>query len=260
MKNNIGKNLKTISGHVKLEMLDEVLSFHQKGNIIIDEKFNRRVAPYPIDLDQLAALERSDFEISPFHEDSISCASDKDKKILRNRTAKKFSDNMIDFNVTKNLLNHTFSSNKQGARPYPSGGALYTVEVIAIIFEDRLINSPKSGFYHFRPTLNALQPIKLADCNEMRQTLFRMDGLETQKPNFAFLYCMVLSKALVKYRYRGYRYSFMEAGSMYHQADLIAQSEGLINKIYSGFNDNELMKYIGLDRLTFLPLVIQSFG
>jgi SagB-type dehydrogenase family enzyme len=129
-----------------------------------------------------------------------------------------------------------------------------------VIFAEKLNNSPPSGFYHYRPTLNVLQPIKTLPSEAMRKVLLHMELTKACAPAFALLYVGVVAKMLVKYRHRGYRYALMEAGSMYQQADLIGQSLGLRNKLYSGFNDHEILKLIGLDNMTFLPLVIQSFG
>lgn len=249
-----------MTSHVQLDMIDQILQFHHKGNMILDKKFSMRVAPFSMALDQLQTLERSDFEITPFHDEDIHCDADSLSPILRKRSAYKFADQVVPFSKVKALLAHSFKKQKDGSRPYPAAGALYMIEVVCALFAEKLSAAPMSGFYHYRPSLNVLQPIKLADSNEIREVMFKQDNTGTQSPNVAFLYVMVLNKAVVKYRYRGYRYALMEAGAMFHQADLVGQSEGLINKIYSGFNDHEITKFIGLDRMNFLPMVIQSFG
>lgn len=257
--NLTGKNLKTLSSNICIDIVDDVVNFHNKGNILIDKQFNAQIVPHTLQYEELRYLERSDFEISPFHDRDIACLADMDPHIRRYPSAKTFSNNVIPFSLVKNILYHSFAA-ELGHRPYPSGGALYPVEVICVLFSDRLTDGPDSGFYHYRPLQKVLQPLKLIDSATMQDVMYRLETPQHRAPNFAFLYVIVVGKMLIKYRYRGYRYAMMETGAMFQQSDLIAQAFGLHNKIYSGFNDHELMKFIGLDRLSFLPLVIQSFG
>ncbi len=258
--NVTGKNIKTIHSNIDIEIMDDVLHFHNKGNIFIDDKFYNRLVPHTLSVDQLHSLEKSDYEIVPFHDDEIQCGSDYKFDIKRNRSALLFNERKIYFEKIKALLTNSFSSKQDGSRPYPSGGALYPVEIICGIFSEKIIDGPPSGFYHYRPVQNILQPITQVNSEEMRHIIYNMESPEARTPHFMFLYVGVLGKMLVKYRYRGYRYALMEAGAMFQQADLVAQSLGLINKLYSGFNDHEIIKFIGLDRMNFIPYVIQSFG
>lgn len=258
--NIIGKNLKTIAANLSVDLLDDVLHFHNKGNMHIDKKFKKRILPHTLNVKQLQDLECSDFEISPFHNDAIACIADTDDSVCRYRSALTFETEKVHFSVIKSLLKNSFAKREDGSRPYPSGGALYPVEVICLIFAEKLFHSPPSGFYHYRASSNCLQPIRQINSEEMRGVMFYLEREETSAPAFSLLYLGVTSKMLVKYYYRGYRYALMETGSMYHQADLVGQKLNLRNKLYSGFNDQEVIKQIGLDNMNFLPLVIQSFG
>jgi len=257
--NVYGKNLKTLSSNMDYEMIDDVLNFHNKSNILIDKKFYSCIAPYALSYDQLKSLERSDYEISPFYSDNIECNSSENNSIRRNHTAVSFAHQKISFSSLTKLLNQSFSDDN-GHRPYPSAGALYPVEVLCYIFSEKLHNSPPSGIYHYRPLHRVLQPLKKIKSEQMRDAIYSLELEPVKEPSFAFLYIAVLEKMLVKYRYRGYRYALMEAGAMFQQADLVSQSLGLINKLYSGFNDHEIVKCCGIDGMNFIPLVVQSFG
>lgn len=258
--NVIGNNIKTINANLTVEMVDEILYFHNKGNIFLDEKFKSHVMPHTLSLEQLHLLERSDFEIVPFHDADIDCQLIQELHIKRYRSAQTFKQCEIPFVDIINLLANAFAVGKEKSRPYPSGGALYPIEVICAIFSEKILNAPVSGFYHYRPHQQVLQLIKPVDSQVMRTVLFAMELKGVNSPNFAILYTATVGKMLVKYRYRGYRYALMETGAMFQQADLVAQALGMSNKLYSGFNDHELMKFIGLDRMNFIPFVIQSFG
>ncbi len=261
MKINItGKNLKSIHANVSMELIDEITEFHNKGNIILDKNFAGQIQPHTLSLDQLFSLERSDYEISPFYAEAIDCESKVDVEICRNRSASSFSEEKILFSTLKTLLKNAFAMRDDTSRPYPSGGALYPIEVICAIYSDRIIDSPESGFYHYRPMLGLLQPIKKAAASDMRHVIYKMETKEVSAPNFTLLYVIVMGKMLVKYSYRGYRYALLEAGSMFHQADLVGKALCLNNKLYSAFNDHELTCFMQLNRRSFLPLVAQSFG
>lgn len=255
-----GQISKTLFSTVKAEMIDELFAFHNKGNILVDAHFRNHLVPYELTLSQLQQLERNDLEILPFHDQNISCELSYISNIRRYRSADKFINKKVELSAIKKLLQNAFAV-REGSRPYPSGGALYPVEVICVIYEDMLHGEKlESGFYHYRPTLNVLQPLKMLSANTIRKTLFQMELEETSHPAFSFIYLTHVAKMLVKYQFRGYRYALMEAGAMFQQADLVAQELGLKNKLYSGFNDHEVVHLIGLDKLNFLPLIIQSFG
>jgi SagB-type dehydrogenase family enzyme len=259
-KNIVGRNLKNIAVNLSAELVEDVLLFHSKANLMIDNKFINRMQPYPFNKEQFEELEFSDFEISPFHDAVIACEPNRQVKIRRHRSAKHFDTGKVDFATVKKLLSASFAMRRDRSRPYPSGGAFYPVEVICVIFSEKLLDAPASGYYHYRPSHNYLQPLRHSDSDDIRKMLYQLELPDTTSPAFAFIYLGVLGKMLVKYRYRGYRYALMETGSMYHQADLASQALGLRNKLYSGFNDQELIKRMGLDNMTFLPLVVQSFG
>lgn len=258
--NVAGKNLKTICSNLNIEIIDDLFHFHNKGNLALDRKFYHRVVPHTLTLDQFKSLERSDYEIVPFHDGDIPCDTDQMTHYQRSSSASKFSNELIPFEKIKSLLANAFAKRNNGNRPYPSGGALYPVEVICILFSEKISQGPESGFYHFRPSEHILQPIIQMESEEIRRIIFGMELKDVNSPNFAIIYMGVVGKMLVKYRYRGYRYALMETGAMFHQADFIAQSLGIVNKLYSGFNDHEIVKMIGLDRMSFIPFVIQSFG
>lgn len=255
-----GEILKVISYWMNPELIENILLFHHKADLYLDQKFYRNIIHPPIPAEALALLQNSDLEVNPFHHGEIVCASSHKSTLRRNRTANNFSNKIIDFSQVSQLLNAAFASDADLSRPYPSAGALYPVEVFCVIFADRLHNPPCSGVYHFRSLTKTLQPIKIYEAEVMRSILFSMEMENARNPNMCLIYVAHIGKAVAKYRYRGYRYTLMEVGFMCHQADLVAQQLELKNKLYSGFNDYELLKFIDLDPITFVPLIIQSFG
>jgi SagB-type dehydrogenase family enzyme len=207
-------------------------------------------------------IQYSDTEITPFHKRNLPCNEKFNSSIRRKGTSPSFSSEIkIDMKDVEHILVNSFKADSNLHRPYPSAGAIYPVEVLCFIFGDRLNNAPETGIYHYRPSLNCLQPLSTGLCPDgMRKILCEFDLEKTNNPNFAFFYIANVNKVAVKYRYRGLRYMLIEAGAMLHQADLVATECGIDNKIHSGFSDLALLEYCGLNVNTFFAITTQSFG
>lgn len=256
--NNYGQQYKILNAKIELQLIEDILQFHNKGNLLMDECFVSSLKFHDLSYENFQSLERHEFEISPFNKDTIPLPEIKNDN-RREVTARKFSDKKINFERVASLLTLSFGIEDK-SRTYPSAGALYPVEIACAVLEGRLLNAPPCGFYHYRPTQNVLQSLRKVSLPTMKETLFHWDLSETSNPNFAFIYFITIPKMLIKYRHRGYRYALMEIGSMYQHADLMAKRLGLTNKLHSAFCDGELIKLLGLDNFTFMPIIIQSFG
>ena len=160
----------------------------------------------------------------------------------------KFNEKKIDFSLLKRLLVQSFSPSNSGNRPYPSAGALYPIEPFVFLFPERIdhFEDNKPGCYHFRAVSKQLQLIK------PKLMPYFFDKL--------ILYVVNLSKAIFKYRYRGYRHALMEVGSMYQQATICSQEMGLKNTVWSTFSDQEMLYALDLDHGSYLPMTMQFFG
>jgi len=257
-KQNI--NFLSTNKYADLKVQQDILAFHNKGNIHVDKLFHSAIHYPPLPLNSLQSLEGYDTEINPFHYQSIPCESSRDITIRRNRSAAEFANTSIDFSLLQTLLNESFAANDNLRRPYPSGGALYTIEPLCLIFQERLVGAPQSGIYHYRANFKKLQLLKEAKTEDLIKHILDVETEKTHQANFILIYIINLSKAIVKYRYRGYRLAFMEVGAMFQQADLVAKELGLKNKISSSFNDFQVTKFIELDRVCFIPAVMQLFG
>ena len=63
-----------------------------------------------------------------------------------------------------------------------------------------------------------------------------------------------------RYRERGYRHVFWDAGTMLSQVLALASSAGLGARLYTAFPDLELRDLVGADGLTELPVAVVSLG
>jgi SagB-type dehydrogenase family enzyme len=257
-KQNI--NFYQTNKYVDLKVKKDILSFHNKGNILLDKPFFPAVSFPPLPLDVLQNLETLDTEINPFHHDSIPCTSIQKSAVRRNRSASDFTGQKIDFEILQTLLNESFAANEELRRPYPSGGALYTIEVLCCATNEKINQLPVNGIYHYRANLKKLQLLREVSYEKINQHVLSLEQEQGRKANFILIYVINLPKAIVKYRYRGYRLAWMEVGAMFMQADLVARELGLKNRLSSSFNDFEITKFAQLDAHTFIPAIVQLFG
>lgn len=253
--NNLGK----LNLFADEEVLDDILAFHQKTTYLLDQRF-AKYGQFPISAQTLAQLEFTDNEVSPFFHDSIKLSSHSNVNIRRNYSNLNFTDKKMPFSDLSTLLTESFLADANNKRPYPSGGGLYPADVFVLLMQDRMIDAPASGVYHYRPSLGLMQQIKKTTTDELYSTVFAESVEQIGSPCVCFVYTINLQKAVVKYNYRGYRNAILEVGSMYQQADLVAQALSIRNRLSSSFSDQRMTKFLELDRQTYLPLVMQYFG
>ena len=232
----------------------EALTFIPFGNMCLSPVNAKTIA-------SIAALETT-LPSMEHHKTVLSCESEKIILDKRNPSVRQFSKKMLDFSVIDSLLINSFSPDYSGTRPYPSAGALYPIEPLLFLFEER-VNHDKpidSGCYHFRPVNRTLELIKRMPMLPTINKLFHGQVAEDAPPNLCILYLAHIEKSIFKYRYRGYRHALMEVGSMYQQVAMVSQALGLSSTVWSGFNDYQVMHELGLNLRVFLPITMQFLG
>lgn len=217
-------------------------------------------------------MEYSDIPISPFNAQRVYLNDSESVKNFprRQKSATAFTTESIRYTDLFTLLQQAFGnhrSTQKSLRPYPSGGALYSVQVIVgirssrILSENNVCSNLSTGFYHYRPSLHALDFLKPVEDEKLVDLFFNQkDKKIFNSFNFCLIYTSFLAKAMFKYSYRGYRLALLEAGSMYQQASLCGNVLGLTDRVWSYFEDYTLCKSIGLHPVSYLPLIVQFFG
>jgi SagB-type dehydrogenase family enzyme len=232
----------------------ETISFIKHGNLSITETNPKLIS----------RVQFTESEISPFHKHDIDCSHIKASQFERKASTPKFINKKIDFTAIQNLLINSFSPEESGSRPYPSAGGLYPIEPLVFLFNDKIndFDNAPAGCYHFRAVSKKLQLIRKMDMNRFYEKMLHgfVGNDPAHWPNFCVLYIAHLGKAIFKYRYRGYRHALMEAGSMYQQATLISQQQGLRTTVWSTFSEQQILYELSLDHGTYLPLTMQLFG
>ncbi len=152
------------------------------------------------------------------------------------------------------IVQNAFGADTQRRRPYPSGGALYTVECL-VITGPYVTGLKPLSVLHYLPVSHAFELLQESLILKEYEGITDLSGV-----SFYLLYCINLKKSIFKYRYRGYRLSILEAGSMYQQALLEAEHFGLSSRVIAGFSEGSMAHLCGINASLMLPTIIQAFG
>jgi len=142
-------------------------------------------------------------------------------------------------------------------RPYPSGGALYSVQVTVFV---RHVGNIEVGAYHVLPCSRELERLHSLPESVVSDRLFLGMNSKLRAFDFAILYSAIGAIPLAKYRNRGYRLALVEAGSMYQVAIQNADLIGISNRVWGGFDDDGLSIAFGIDPRVAWPVMCQIFG
>ncbi|EJJ3932097.1 SagB/ThcOx family dehydrogenase [Salmonella enterica] len=141
--------------------------------------------------------------------------------------------------------------------PYPSGGALYSGQVIIFI---KNVQGYGHGAYHYLPISNKLESLDALPIEVVEDALFMQKPSNFINYDFFILYGSLMSKHISKYGYRGYRLSMMEIGSMYRNMEIQSTYHHLTNRVWGGFCDEALSVSLGVDPRVIVPQVCQLIG
>jgi SagB-type dehydrogenase family enzyme len=244
---------------------DETLAFHAKGMYALAPGLMERAFLTTLRDDHLAALIKKDVAFSPGLNSEIPFvrSSEPDGDPLRRQaSAVRFTDQeKIEYLVAENLLSLALCADASGRRPYPSGGALYSVEAYLCRTSEACVNWPEnSHVLRLRPMSSAVEVITTK--YRSGPLLRALSGFDTNlgSPHFAIVYAIHIDRALFKYRYRGYRFAMMEVGAMFQICGLYGKRLGLRNRVWGGFHDYLVGKALGTSSAHLLPSAVQFFG
>lgn len=168
----------------------------------------------------------------------------------------------LTFNTIKKLISPLLARNTATyKRGYPSGGALYPIEVFLCNLSENTTDWPcDENVLHLLPQSKKFEIIQCpVDREKLIQAIIPSPN-EIGSPNIAIVYATYIPKTIFKYRHRGYRLAHLEAGSMYMLIDLMSKQLEIPNRVWSGYCDNMICKCIGLNPTLLLPLCVQLVG
>lgn len=242
---------------------DQVLEFHNKGNYIIHEAFKNSTALHFIDPKHLATLTGNELKLYPDLDICLPLkTTEKSGCLHRNDSCESFTNQNIDFSIIEKLVSPLVVKNSDSyKRGYPSGGALYPIEVfVCSLMDDESTWPCPEKILHLLPQSAKFEIMQDTECTkDLRSAILSAPG-SIGSPSLAIIYAAYLPKTMFKYRYRGYRLALMEAGSVYMLIELQAKKLQLRSRLWSAYTDTMVCKAIGLNPAIFLPLCVHFFG
>ncbi len=249
------------------DVMDETLAFHAKGNYIIHEATQHLSTLHHIPSKDLTKLTGNELRLNTI------TAPSKTKELTlrplanshslrRNNSCDQFKDRPLHFKTVQALLSPLLTKSSTAYnRGYPSGGALYPIEVFCINLNNKIEQWPtETNALHLLPSSRSLEAHSPSiNIRKLTEAIIPKN-VDIGRPSLALIYLIYLPKALFKYRYRGYRLSLMEAGSMYMITDLRCKELHLNSRPWSGYTDHQVTKNLNLNPTLFLPTCIQLIG
>ncbi|MDV3278006.1 MAG: SagB/ThcOx family dehydrogenase [Nitrososphaerales archaeon] len=182
-----------------------------------------------------------------------------EEAIARRRSVREYASEPLTLMQLSQLLWATqgITEPAHGFRTAPSAGALYPLEVYAVVKEAG-VTGLDAGIYHYSVPENSLALVKSGDISSR----LKAAALDQDAVGFAAVNLVttaVLERTTVKYGDRGVQYAFLETGHAAENAFLQAQSLGLATVVIGAFDDDAVRAVLGVGT-DEKPMYIQPVG
>lgn len=171
-----------------------------------------------------------------------------EQAIKQRRTIRSFSRRTIPLEALSQLLwaAQGITEDRGFKRAAPSAGALYPMDVYAIVGQDS-VSRMDAGLYHYQAGGHELAAVVTQDLREKiaRASLSQM---WMARAPVSLAITAEYRRITGKYADRGVRYALIEAGHIAQNLFLQAESLGLKAGIVGAFHDNELAATLHLPR------------
>jgi len=182
-----------------------------------------------------------------------------EKTIKSRRTIRSFASRGITLNAFSQILWAAQGIIEPGGfrRSVPSGGALYPIDVYALVGENG-VDEIESGVYRYEPGTHEITLVKEGD---LRRELAKasLGQMWMAGAPVDLIITAEYSRSSSKYGERGVRYSMIEAGHVGQNVFLQAEARDLGAGIVGAFNDREVIWVAKLGQ-GHEPLLIMPVG
>lgn len=141
-------------------------------------------------------------------------------------------------------------------RAAPSGGALYPVDLYAVVHN---IDGLQPGLYHFQVSDSSLELVQSGDFADKMHVAANEQDAVGRSP-VTLIMAARFDRSTQKYADRGYRYTYIEAGAICENIYLEATALGLGTVAVGSFNDAEVNAFLGVDGLREAALLLMPVG
>jgi SagB-type dehydrogenase family enzyme len=182
-----------------------------------------------------------------------------EKAIRVRRTVRSFDGKMLSQSQLSQLLWSAQGITEQGGfkRAAPSAGALYPMDIYAVVGAG-CVEGLNPGVYRYEPDSHSISPGRGKDA---RVDVAKASLWQTwmAKAPLNLVITAEYSRIMGKYGQRGIRYAMIEAGHIGQNIFLQAQAMGLAAGIVGAFEDDKVIKVMGIKE-THEPLLIMPVG
>ncbi len=180
--------------------------------------------------------------------------------IANRRSTRAYADRPLSLAELSRVLHLTsgISSDRWGnaRRTAPSSGALYPIEVYAVVHR---VDGVEPGVYHYGYREHALEQVRAGDFR--KHVVEQGIGQEFLGQCGAVLFLtMILQRMRPKYQDRSYRYGLLEAGHIGENAYLAAASTGLGACGIGAFMDDAMNEMLGVDGVEEAAVYMLAVG
>lgn len=178
-------------------------------------------------------------------------------------SVREYSDEKINLSQLDALLYYSYGINRlnegtEFPRPFrnvPSGGGLFPLD---IYFHAGAVEGLKPGLWHYNPVEKAVFMVspgkKTAEISKLLAQQELVDA-----PLMIFI-CAHFERSLFKYRDRGYRFIFLDAGHLVQNFNLVGNALGIGSVNIGGYFDRETDKFLDIDGLTQSTIYMVAAG
>lgn len=180
-----------------------------------------------------------------------------EEAIFRRRSIRTFQDEALTLSELSQVLfaAQGITEKTRGFRTAPSAGALYPLELYAVVGK---VEGIAPGVYRYHPEEHAIERVLEGD---KRVELFRSALYQEsiQEAPVTLVFTAIYERTTRRYGERGIRYVHMEAGHAAQNVYLEAQALGLGTVAIGAFQDEEVAQILRLPR-NEMPLYLLPVG
>ena len=166
------------------------------------------------------------------------------KAIQRRRSIRQYRDQALSNQDLSRLLHamQGVTESRRSFRASPSAGALYPIEVYAVV---RDVEDVEQGVYHYAVREHTLERIKSGDFSRRVMAAGAMQTF-IGEAQVCFVLSAIFQRTRWRYRERAYRYILLEAGHIAQNLYLAAAALGLGCCAVGAFRDQALDEVVGM--------------
>ena len=164
--------------------------------------------------------------------------------VERRRSVRRYVNRPVSSRELSQLLWVSYGmTGRAEGRASPSAGACYPLEVYPCV---RSVEGFDPGVYHYRSDLHSLELVREGDVSRELAGAALGQGM-VASAGVNFVITAVFARSSSRYRQRGYRYVYLDAGALGEHVHLASTALGLGSCLIGAFQDDAVESVIGAD-------------